>query len=139
MGFIELFAACTTIIGGGGAGRTVLGVRGVTGVPGTSSWSSSGSSISGKPLSRGGGGGNLKSFRTLPVCLRLSVVFRARVVGGSPSSSPWSEASEGGRGSIRATVFVSDADERMSGVSPCGVPGIGLKNELLRNGGVLGL
>jgi len=133
VGFIESFAACTTIIGAGGA---VLGVRGVTGVPGTSSWSSSGSSISGESLSRDGGGGNLKSFRIVPVCLRLSAVFRARVVGESSSSS-WSEGSEAGRGSIRAMVSVSD--ERLSGASPRGGPGTWLKKELVRNGGLLGL
>ena len=40
---------------------------------------------------------------------------------------------------IRAVVSVSDADERLSGVSPCGVPGTWLKKELLNNGGLLGL
>ena len=146
VGFIESFAACTTIMGGVGAGAggggAVLGVRGVTGVPGTSYWSSSGSSISGKPLSRDGGGGNLKSFRIVPVCLRRSAVFRARVVGesyssSSSSSSSWSEGSEAGRGSICAMVAVSD--ERLRGVSPCGRPGTWLKKGLLRNGGLLGL
>ena len=150
VGFIESFAACTTIIGGGGAdagtgaggGGAVLGVRGVTGVPGTSYWSSSGSSISGNPLSRDGGGGNLKSFRIVPVCLRRSAIFRARVVGesyssSSLSSSSWSEGSEAGRGSIRA--MASASDERLRGVSPCGCPGTWLKKELLRNGGLLGL
>ena len=153
VGFTESFAACTTIMGGGGAGAVAfavavkvaggggadLGVRGVTGVPGTSYWSSSGSSMSGKPLSRDGGGGNLKSFRIVPVCFRRSAIFRARVVGesyssSSSSSSSWSEGSEAGRGSICAMV-----SERLRGVSPCGGPGIWLKKELLRNGGLLGL
>ena len=81
----------------------------------------------------------MKSFHILPIGLRLSAVFRARVVVESPSSSSWSEGSEGGKGSILAAVSVSDADERLSGASPCGVPGTWLKKELLNIGGLLGL
>ena len=50
----------------------------------------------------------------------------------------WSEGRSASKGWIRATVSVTDADEQMSGVSPCGVSGTWLRKELVRNGGLLG-